>query len=110
VPRFVLLEHDWPTHHFDLMLEAGDVLRTWRLQDRPKPNQTVNAERIGDHRLVYLEYEGPVSGSRGSVVRVDAGEYDVVEETRSRLIVKLHGQQMITQIELRWSDHNANKP
>ena len=32
-------------------------------------------ERLADHRLDYLEYEGPVSGDRGSVRRVDGGQY-----------------------------------
>src|SRR5437879_2020084 len=29
--RFVILEHDHPQLHWDLMLEAGPALRTWRL-------------------------------------------------------------------------------
>lgn len=30
-------------------------------------------ERIADHRRVYLEYEGPVSGGRGRVARIARG-------------------------------------
>ena len=64
--RFVILEHDYPVQHWDLMLEAGDVLRTWRLIAPPDKTQAVAAESLGDHRLAYLDYEGPVSGNRGS--------------------------------------------
>jgi hypothetical protein len=75
LPRFVLLEHDHPSVHWDLMLEEGDSLRTWRL---PAPHfgvEPMNAEPLAPHRLAYLDYEGPVSGGRGSVKRVDAGTY-----------------------------------
>jgi hypothetical protein len=76
VPRFVILAHDWPTPHFDLLLEHGPVLRAWRLLGEPAAGVAVEAEANHDHRLMYLDYEGPVSGSRGSVSRWDAGVYD----------------------------------
>jgi hypothetical protein len=75
MPRFVLLEHDHPTLHWDLMLECGDALRTWRLDRVPTVAATISVEPLPDHRLAYLEYEGPVSGDRGTVRRVDAGKF-----------------------------------
>ena len=76
MPRFVILEHDWPERHWDLMLEAETSLRTWRLGAPLVPGADVAAESIGDHRLLYLDYEGPVSGNRGCVKRWDWGEFD----------------------------------
>jgi hypothetical protein len=73
--RFVLLHHNWPFPHYDLMLEWHGVLKTWRLPEIPKPGVALTVEAIGDHRLAYLDYEGPVSGGRGEVRRVDAGGY-----------------------------------
>lgn len=32
-----------------------------------------NAERIDDHRRIYLEYEGPIPGGRGTVEKLAAG-------------------------------------
>jgi hypothetical protein len=76
MPRFVVLEHDHPELHWDLMLETGDVLRTWRLLRPPDTlGESIDAIAIGDHRKAYLDYEGPVSGGRGHVKRWDAGEY-----------------------------------
>jgi hypothetical protein len=100
MPRFVLLYHDCPpsfgrTSHWDLMLESGDVLRTWALESLPQdwqaahsrtavahPNcpllnaeNTVAATQLGDHRRDYLEKEGSLSGDRGTVIRVAAGMY-----------------------------------
>src|SRR5205807_395991 len=45
MPRFVILEHDHPELHWDLMLEAGPVLRTWRLAAPPQPGRAVAARR-----------------------------------------------------------------
>jgi hypothetical protein len=76
MPRFVILAHDHPTPHWDLMLEAGPVLRSWRLAAPPTAGVAVAAEATPDHRLLYLDYEGPVSGGRGTVRRWDAGTFD----------------------------------
>ena len=75
MPRFVLLEHDHPFLHWDLMLECGDVLRTWRLDRIPAVAETIFAEPLPDHRLMYLDYEGPVSGNRGTVKQIDKGDF-----------------------------------
>ena len=75
MPRFVVLEHDWPTRHWDLLFEAGPVLKAWRLLAEPGVGRAVPAEPNFDHRLIYLDYEGPVSGGRGAVARWDAGTF-----------------------------------
>jgi hypothetical protein len=75
MPRYVILEHDHPALHWDFMLEAGDVLKTWRLAAPPRPGGAVAAEPSFDHRRAYLDYEGPVSGGRGAVTRWDAGTF-----------------------------------
>src|SRR3954453_3790969 len=100
MPRFVLLYHDCPptyerTSHWDFMLEVGDVLRTWSVEQLPRnwnvswsrtfaacphcpllaPDNTVTAVKLNDHRLDYLELEGTLSGDRGNVIRVAAGTY-----------------------------------
>jgi hypothetical protein len=101
MPRFVLLYHDCPPHyerlsHWDLMLEAGGQLSTWALAELPASWQAAHAEtsilfpdcpplartdcvavqRLGDHRREYLNYTGPISGDRGSVIRVAEGTYE----------------------------------
>jgi hypothetical protein len=94
MPRFVILEHDHPHLHWDLMLEAGDILRTWRLSAPPRPGETVAAEPAFDHRLHYLDYEGPVSGGRGRVVRWDHGTYAGTKERDGRLVVRFEGERL----------------
>ena len=66
--RFVILEHDHPERHWDLMLEVGPMLRSWRLAAPPEaPGTVIAALAVQDHRADYLDYEGPVSGDRGTV-------------------------------------------
>lgn len=77
MPRYVVLAHDHPVLHWDLMLERAGVLRTWRLAEAPRAGQAIRAEPIGDHRLTYLDYEGPVSLGRGTVWRCERGEFRV---------------------------------
>ena len=80
--RYVVLHHtDYPGQpdHFDLMLavDADGPLKTWRLTRWPAASGDV-AEPIHDHRRRYLTYEGPISGGRGEVRRVAAGEADIL--------------------------------
>jgi hypothetical protein len=75
MPRFVILEHDHPHLHWDLMLETGNVLRTWRLENPPSAYESTKALAIGDHRKAYLDFEGPLSNNRGTVKRWDFGTF-----------------------------------
>ena len=49
------------------------------------------AEREEDHRATYLDYEGVVSGGRGTVRRVSAGQAEVVEIGLEVVVVRLRG-------------------
>ena len=75
MPRFVILRHDFPEPHWDFMLEHGPVLKSWRLASLPAHGEVIAAKALPDHRPHYLDYEGPVSGNRGTVVRCDRGDY-----------------------------------
>lgn len=75
--RYAVLHHEGVAEpHFDLMLESavGGPLATWRLPEWPVTRPT-QIEKLPDHRALYLEYEGPLSGDRGQVRRVEAGTY-----------------------------------
>jgi hypothetical protein len=94
MPRFVVLEHDHPALHWDLLLEAGEVLRSWRLSGLPRSGLIVDAEPSFDHRRIYLDYEGPVSGGRGWVRRWDAGNYEIVAEPPGALLILFSGSHL----------------
>lgn len=78
--RFVVLQHtDGDGVHFDLMIDQGQALATWKFNRPPESadEHPLAGSRIGDHRRVYLNYEGPISGNRGSVARYDEGDVEL---------------------------------
>ena len=113
MPRFVLLRHECPNDipkpsHWDFMLERDGVLCTWEL--RALPLQWSNSEdtaeeamqvtRLPDHRIDYLEYEGPVSNNRGSVSRVDSGTFEFVRQGDNYWEVRLLGAKVRGSVRL----------
>ena len=79
--RFVVLDHHGPKgDHWDLMLENGGTLTTWAIPPQTRSGPfTCCAVPLPDHRLAYLEYEGPISDNRGTVRQVDHGTYEARE-------------------------------
>ena len=73
--RFAILRHDHPFLHWDLLLESGSSARTWRLLRTPVCEEPLAAEALADHRLMYLDYAGPVSHGRGRVERFAGGHF-----------------------------------
>ena len=100
--RYVILTHDHPFPHWDLLLEGGSGgwLHTWRLLEEPQPGCAVPAEALADHRPVYLDYTGPISGGRGTVARWDWGEFDRLASDTSLLEVTLRGQRQLSRARL----------
>jgi hypothetical protein len=119
MPRFVLLYHECPPNyerpsHWDLMLESGATLRTWALERLPRDwraiqsltaktyptcasiaqSNAVAAAELGTHRPDYLQLEGPLSGDRGTVIRVAAGSYRSEIEQPDRWRVALAGNEL----------------
>jgi hypothetical protein len=92
--RYVILRHENIAEpHFDLMFEIseGGLLATWRSDvwpiDRPTP-----LLRLADHRRDYLTYEGPVSGDRGAVRRVESGRLTYRLKSQERLLLQLEAK------------------
>jgi DNA polymerase Ligase (LigD) len=100
MPRFALLEHHRDGVHWDLLLEVGEVLRTWAIDEAIVAGRTLPARALADHRRVYLEYEGPIPGGRGWVRRVDGGTYEPRAWTPDRVEVVLSGGQLVGRAEL----------
>ncbi|MBN1853062.1 MAG: hypothetical protein JW829_10075 [Pirellulales bacterium] len=109
MPDYVLVYHECPedyirSSHWDLMLERDGVLWTWAI-DRlpagwarelgiPDPSAALDdgpmiVERLDDHRLAYLDFEGDIRGGRGMVRRYCRGHCDWVLAIEDRIVVRL---------------------
>jgi hypothetical protein len=92
----VLLRHDLPdgSGHWDWLIQRPGPpdapLMSFRTPVRIDTGEspTFAATRIGDHRAVYLTFEGPISGGRGAVWRVASGQLAILEETPESLILQ----------------------
>ena len=108
MPRFVLLHHLCPPSyerpsHWDLMLEMQGVLRTWALDD-PLTNAvpiTTKAQPLVDHRLAFLEFEGPLGDDRGAVRQVERGIYKLFGEDTDYVRFRLSGRNLAGMVEIR---------
>jgi len=93
--RFVIAEHSTPHGvHWDLMLEIDDKLQTYRLDKHPQEifNGPVNAEKIFDHPLKFLTYEGPVNNNQGMVRLVESGKYNIQFQKPDSMQLIFEGQ------------------
>lgn len=94
MPRFTISRHTGSKEgdHFDLMLEHGEALKTWRISS-PAFQSKQPAHLIKDHRKTYLDYEGEVSGKRGKIEIWDTGTYAAEWWTEARILIALTGKQ-----------------
>ena len=93
--QFVIQQHTTPDGvHWDLMLEMDDCLWTWRLAVPPAEikNKIISAERIHDHPLRFLTYEGPIQNGTGSVKIADRGSYQLLEQADNTLTFQSQGK------------------
>ncbi|MDX2036110.1 MAG: hypothetical protein SFX72_05625 [Isosphaeraceae bacterium] len=109
VARFVVLEHRWNGVHWDLMIESSETgpLLTWALESEPTRPGPVACRRSADHRRVYLDHDGPVSGGRGVATRWDAGLCAVESEAPDRLEVRFSGDHLRGSVALRTTSEGA---
>jgi hypothetical protein len=109
MPRFVVLRHDMPPgaarpSHWDVMFERGEALRTWAVEASPELTDEQEALALPDHRLAYLDYEGAVSGDRGTVARWDEGTYDVLEKDDKRFVARIAGRRLEGTVSLTFDE------
>lgn len=94
--RYIIHHHITGEPHYDLMIETGDSLATWRIPERDWPRflsgERITIHRIENHRRDYLEYRGQVSDDRGTVIPVDRGTYGGVLHTDTGSVLTISGE------------------
>ena len=96
--RFTILLHDYPYWHWDFLLEHGDHALCWRLLRQPCCDEPIATEQLPPHRLLYLDYAGPVSHDRGTVTCIGSGTFEIMA-SEAVLSIHLNG--------LTWARHAA---
>lgn len=105
--RYAILLHETspsmnrPTH-WDLLLEDSDhpLLATWALPTQPQIGCEMPCEQLPRHRQHYLDYEGPISGDRGSVTQWDGGGVLWLLDAEDHVRVQLTAGRMVGIVDL----------
>jgi bifunctional non-homologous end joining protein LigD len=96
--RFVIQLHDATTLHYDLRLQAGDVLRSWAVPKGPSLDPSVRrlAVPVEDHSLEAGEFEGVHAGSRGTgaVIIWDEGTAEIDRDEPAQVSFELRGHKL----------------
>ena len=93
--RFVIHKHTRGDDvHWDLMIECGEVLKTWRLDNPPEKLETekTTATPIQDHDKKFLTYQGTVNNGTGTAEIVDEGTCTIESDDGKILHVAFTGK------------------
>ncbi len=102
--RFVILEHRWNGVHWDFLVEDdGNTLRTWAIDEPIAEGITLPVRSLPDHRRIYLDHEGAVSGDRGTVRRWDGGRAWVEVWGDREVRLKVEGSQLVGRVDF-WEE------
>ncbi len=102
--KYVIQRHerqDEPAH-WDLMLENGTVLETYRVCLPPEDwgDKPVEAVRIFDHPLKFLSYEGSVNKGKGRVEIADCGTYHLIKKDETQQQISFAGKLLKGEFQL----------
>jgi hypothetical protein len=101
MPRFTISKHvQADSSHYDLMLEEGRILKTWQIASVDFSSPQI-VRQSPDHRRVYLDYQGQISGGRGWVEIFDTGTYQVEGLKDDLIIFILNGKKLQVRLSLR---------
>ena len=98
---FVVQEHQATSHHYDLRLEVGGVLRSWAVPKEPSMDPAVKrmAIQVEDHSLEHGSFEGELG--EGTVSIWDRGTYEQGGRVpwpeaidRGHAVFVLHGERL----------------
>lgn len=105
---FVILEHQTPRDiHWDLMIQQGQTLWTWRMPAECLPiEKPVALERIEDHPLRFLTYQGAVQNHTGAVRQVEKGIAAVHRQTDGQIDLTFQSSKLNGAFALRRIDQN----
>ncbi len=101
--QFVIQKHCTPDGgHWDLMLQIENTLWTWRLHHPPQHIQDIPiaVEKIQDHSLRFLTYEGSVQNNTAEVNIVDHGNFKIINRTNTDIEFETSGKTLAGNFQL----------
>jgi DNA ligase D-like protein (predicted 3'-phosphoesterase) len=98
-PVYMVHDHHSRSHHHDLRLEFGGVLRSWAVPKglSTEPGVKRLAMEVPDHALSYAPFEGEIpegSYGAGQVEIWDRGTFKVLEQGPDKLVLDIRGKRI----------------
>lgn len=96
---YAIQKHEASHLHYDLRLEAGQVLKSWAVPKEPPTAEGVKrlAVETEDHPLGYEEFAGTIPAGEYGAGRVtvwDKGSYTLLERTARKWVVEIRGRRL----------------
>ncbi len=76
------------------------MLMTWELSSLLTSQNKQVVRRLANHRMLYLDFQGPLSNDRGTVKLIDSGSLEWMTLESERLIARLEGQTIAGRLTL----------
>ncbi len=98
-PVYVIQEHHASRLHWDLRFEMDGTLKSWALPKEPpqKIGEKRLAVSVDDHPIEYAIFEGEIPKGNygaGKVKTWDMGTFDIIEKSKKKLVVDIHGSRL----------------
>jgi len=98
MPLYLIHKHWARKLHYDLRLQLGGVLKSWAVPKRPSKSPKIKrlAVQVEDHPLAWGSFEGIITEGygKGKVKIWDKGNYELLEKTKTRLIIDIKGKKL----------------
>lgn len=90
------------------MFETSGTLTTYRLDVPPEQllTNSAHAEKISDHSLKFLTYQGDVNQGQATVEIVDQGTYQLISSDKEHQKMQITGEILTGTFELRHIEQN----
>ena len=85
--------------HWDWLLSDGEHLLSWACESEPRMGLVAPSIQLPPHRLKYLDYEGAISGDRGTVRIWTGGTLDWLETGPDRFVARLESDRLQARVE-----------
>ena len=98
-PLYIIHQHTATHLHYDLRLETQGILKSWALPKEPPLHSGVKrlAVQTEDHPLEYANFEGEIPPDQygsGKVEIWDKGDYQPLEVSEGKLVLKINGERL----------------
>jgi hypothetical protein len=105
--------HDWMLTDPTLQGDGSPEHSLWTARIMPASLEwqklgSFKLTQVEHHRQAYLTYEGPISGGRGTVKRVDEGTFVPIEWTSERKVIEVRMRDFKGRIQIIRSRESAD--